>query len=76
MNPANNNTDKNKNKNYNYLLQKVCSRIAPSWSLENFVASNPYWGLKHLTFEDAARTLVVQWQYSVFYALVVLFEKN
>lgn len=56
MNPANNNTDKNKN--YNYLLQKVCSRIAPSWSLENFVASNPYWGLKHLTFEDAARTLL------------------
>ena len=36
------------------IIQQACHKIAPFWSLENFVAVNPYLGLSHLSFEDAA----------------------
>lgn len=74
MNPANNNTGTNRN--YKYLLIKACSRIAPSWSLENFVASNPYWGLKHLTFENAAKSLLCNGNIPSFMPLSYYLEKT
>ena len=36
------------------IIQQACNKIAPFWSLENFVAVNPYLGLSHFSFEDAA----------------------
>lgn len=33
-------------------LNKVCKKIAPLWSLENFVAVNPYLGLSEYSFEE------------------------
>lgn len=74
MNPANNNTGTNRN--YKYLLIKACSRIAPSWSLENFVASNPYWGLKHLAFENAAKSLLCNGNIPSFMPLSYYLEKT
>jgi uncharacterized protein YbcC (UPF0753/DUF2309 family) len=38
-------------------LQAACRRIAPLWSLQNFVAVNPYLGLTDRRFEDAAAFL-------------------
>lgn len=40
--------------NFAGIIQQACNKIAPFWSLENFVAVNPYLGLSHLSFEDAA----------------------
>jgi uncharacterized protein len=37
----------------------ACSRIAPVWPLESFVAVNPYLGLIDRPFDDAARLLAV-----------------
>lgn len=33
------------------------SRIAPAWPLDNLLASSPYWGLRALSFEEAAALL-------------------
>lgn len=35
----------------------ACKTIAPLWSLENFVAVNPYFGLSNYHFDDAATLL-------------------
>jgi uncharacterized protein len=35
----------------------ACSKIAPLWSLENYVAVNPFLGFTHLPFEKAAGKL-------------------
>ncbi len=39
------------------VLQHACRKIAPVWSLENFVAVNPYLGLADHTFNEAAEVL-------------------
>ncbi len=46
-----------KNSEVKSSLQNACAKIAPLWSLENFVAVNPFWELKHLPFENAAGLL-------------------
>lgn len=38
-------------------LQKACGKIAPLWSLENFVAVNPYLGMTDQPFEKLADQL-------------------
>ncbi len=38
-------------------VRAACSRIAPVWPLENFVAVNPYLGLTEYRFGDAAAVL-------------------
>ena len=38
-------------------IEKACKRIAPTWSLENSIAVNPFLGLSDLSFEEAARIL-------------------
>ena len=38
-------------------LNWICKKIAPLWSLENFVAVNPYLGLANYKFEDAMSLL-------------------
>ncbi|GET22619.1 YbcC family protein [Prolixibacter denitrificans] len=39
------------------IMEDTCQKIAPLWSLENFVAVNPYWGLRDKSFEEAANLL-------------------
>jgi uncharacterized protein YbcC (UPF0753/DUF2309 family) len=39
------------------LLNKCAKRMAPLWSLENFVAVNPYLGMAHREFSDAMNFL-------------------
>ncbi|TNF46637.1 MAG: DUF2309 domain-containing protein [Bacteroidetes bacterium] len=39
------------------ITQAVCDRIAPMWPLKNFVAVNPYLGMKDMSFNKAARKL-------------------
>ncbi len=41
-------------------VQQAQYRIAPLWSLRNFVAVNPYLGLSGQKFEEAARTIARQ----------------
>ncbi len=36
------------------VLEKVNNKIAPLWSLENYVAVNPFWGFKQETFENTS----------------------
>lgn len=38
-------------------IAEACQRIPPLWPLGNFVAVNPFAGLSHLAFDDAARLL-------------------
>lgn len=38
-------------------LEKATQKMAPLWPLENFVAVNPYLGLSHLSFHEAAQRL-------------------
>lgn len=38
-------------------IDDACERIAPLWPLKNFVAVNPFFGLRHLTFQQASDTL-------------------
>lgn len=35
----------------------ACARIAPAWPLDQSIAVNPFWGLRHVEFEDAAARL-------------------
>lgn len=39
------------------LLSSISNRISPVWSLENFVASNPFWGWKEFHFDRLALLL-------------------
>jgi uncharacterized protein YbcC (UPF0753/DUF2309 family) len=39
------------------MLEEVCEKIAPVWSLDNFVAVNPYLGLTDQKFESVAQKL-------------------
>lgn len=39
------------------LIDKACARIAPLWPLKHFVAVNPFFGLRDLSFQDASDTL-------------------
>jgi uncharacterized protein YbcC (UPF0753/DUF2309 family) len=38
-------------------IDAACERIAPLWPLKHFVAVNPFFGLRDLTFQDASDTL-------------------
>ncbi len=38
-------------------MRAACARVAPFWPLERFVAVNPYFGLAHLRFDEAAELL-------------------
>lgn len=38
-------------------IDAACGRIPPLWPLQNFVAVNPFLGLSHRTFPDAARLM-------------------
>ena len=38
-------------------LETACQKLAPAWSLENSIAVNPYLGLLHQDFQDAAFSL-------------------
>lgn len=46
-----------KQKSLKKTLEEACKKIAPLWSLENFVAVNPYMGLTDQKFESAAQNL-------------------
>lgn len=48
---------KNKKESRPASMQKACKKIAPLWSLENFVAVNPYLGFAETPFKDAAHRL-------------------
>lgn len=50
-------TQQIKQKPLKRILEEVCKKIAPLWSLENFVAVNPYLGLTDQKFETAAHNL-------------------
>ena len=39
------------------LIDTACERIAPLWPLKHFVAVNPFFGLRDLSFQDASDTL-------------------
>jgi len=39
------------------LIDTACSRIAPLWPLKHFVAVNPFFGLRDLSFQQASDTL-------------------
>lgn len=39
-------------------IDAACARIAPLWPLKHFVAVNPFFGLRDLSFQDASDTLV------------------
>jgi len=47
------NIDSQIDKKIDEKLTRLTSYIAPVWSLKNFVAVNPYFGLAHLPFSDA-----------------------
>jgi len=38
-------------------IDAACTRIAPLWPLKHFVAVNPFFGLRDLSFQDASDTL-------------------
>jgi hypothetical protein len=38
-------------------IEAACDRIAPVWPLDRFVAVNPFHGLRHERFQQAARRL-------------------
>ncbi len=38
-------------------IDEACSRIAPTWPLDQFIAVNPYWGWRELSIQQAAATL-------------------
>ena len=38
-------------------IDAACERIAPLWPLKHFVAVNPFFGLRDLSFQDASDTL-------------------
>lgn len=40
-------------------MEEACAKIAPLWSLENFVAVNPYMGLSDRRFDQAAHELAL-----------------
>jgi uncharacterized protein YbcC (UPF0753/DUF2309 family) len=39
------------------VVENTTSKIAPLWSLENYVAVNPYFGMSHLKFNETANYL-------------------
>jgi uncharacterized protein YbcC (UPF0753/DUF2309 family) len=41
---------------YKVAVEAASAKIAPSWSLENMVAVNPYMGMSHQSFSSAANT--------------------
>jgi len=41
----------------NRRIDAACDRIAPLWPLKHFVAVNPFFGLRDLSFQDASDTL-------------------
>lgn len=38
-------------------IEKACSRIAPTWPLDQFIAVNPYWGWTDQSFLETAASL-------------------
>ncbi|MGE5155747.1 MAG: YbcC family protein [Bdellovibrio bacteriovorus] len=38
-------------------IDAACARVAPLWPLKHFVAVNPFFGLRDLSFQDASDTL-------------------
>lgn len=53
-------TNKRHELNTAEVIDKTCEKIAPFWSLENYVAVNPFMGLSHMHFRDAASLLSKQ----------------
>ncbi len=47
----------NQYQDINANIERACLRIAPLWPLKNFVAVNPYFGLRDQTFWQADQTL-------------------
>jgi uncharacterized protein YbcC (UPF0753/DUF2309 family) len=41
----------------NQQIDEACARIAPLWPLKNFIAVNPFFGLRDQTFQEASDTL-------------------
>ncbi|MHB1670859.1 MAG: putative inorganic carbon transporter subunit DabA [Acidiferrobacter sp.] len=39
-------------------VREACDRLAPAWPLDASLAVNPYFGLRHLDFEEAVLTLM------------------
>ncbi|MDX1349391.1 MAG: DUF2309 domain-containing protein [Putridiphycobacter sp.] len=48
------NSNLNQQAKYKTAVDAACAKIAPSWSLENMVAVNPYMGMSHQSFSSAA----------------------
>ncbi len=40
--------------NENNILNKVCGYIAPNWPLDQMIAVNPFWEMRHLPIEDVS----------------------
>ena len=38
----------------NNILNKVCGYIAPNWPLDQMIAVNPFWEMRHLPIEDVS----------------------
>ncbi|MDX1651371.1 MAG: DUF2309 domain-containing protein [Brumimicrobium sp.] len=49
------NTRENIGVNTEQLVKHTVEKIAPLWTLENFIAVNPYWGKSDNSFEEAAK---------------------
>ena len=41
----------------NNLLNKVCGYIAPNWPLDQMIAVNPFWEMRHMPIEDVSARL-------------------
>ena len=41
----------------NSLLNKVCGYIAPNWPLDQMIAVNPFWEMRHMPIEDVSARL-------------------
>ena len=57
MNPTLETAMAEENQSLRDTVQSVSQRIPPLWSLRNFVAVNPFLGLRERHFLDAARLL-------------------
>ncbi|MFK8045892.1 MAG: YbcC family protein [Crocinitomicaceae bacterium] len=47
-------TNLDRHSDYRAVIKATCAKIAPSWSLENMVAVNPYMGMADRSFSSAA----------------------
>ncbi|WP_417669112.1 YbcC family protein [Pseudoalteromonas tetraodonis] len=52
-----NNTVLSLSDSQNSLLNKVCGYIAPNWPLDQMIAVNPFWEMRHMPIEDVSARL-------------------